>query len=281
MYPIPNISEIELTNLCNANCVTCPRFRIPERGYMSMDTINKISERLNETKIKKIKYCGLGEPTLHPHFNKFTKKLSRKFDLFLNTNGINLTPNFVDKNISYFDNIILSVPSLKKDIYEKLVGVNSFEIVKRNLDYLINSSKSTEIILYVVLNKININFKDDFKRYSKYNHVKVKFSGTCNRAISGFLENLIDFEINKKYNCYKTPTPGGYCKYSLNQIVIDWEGKYLFCASDISKKYILGNIWDDKVKNIHKKKIDIFQKGGVFDLCKNCNTYKKKGGKSN
>lgn len=272
---MPDLTEIELTNFCNANCMTCPRSHVPNKGYMAMDTLDKIIERLEEAGIKKVKYCGIGEPTLNPNFRKFTEKLKERFELFLNTNGINLTPSFIDKYISDLDKIIFSIPSLKKEEYEKLMGVNCFERINRNLDYLIENSQDTQIVLYVVLNKINLDSKDEFKKYEDYDNVEVLLSGTCNRAIPDFAKEIIDPRINDKYNCYETPTQEGYCKYSLNQIVIDWKGDYLFCASDIYKNHILGNVEDDKIEGIHKKKVDIFEKEKTPDLCKKCNTYRE------
>src|SRR4030067_1408539 len=62
--------HIELTNICDFNCVFCPKSAM-ERPYGYMDTklAKRIIEEIRENKLcDKITFHVMGEPTLHPDF---------------------------------------------------------------------------------------------------------------------------------------------------------------------------------------------------------------------
>jgi len=67
----------ELTNYCNLDCAFCNRMDVIKGGmpmrHMSEWTLNKILTNLKPHPLEDIKYTGLGEPFLHPTFDKMLK----------------------------------------------------------------------------------------------------------------------------------------------------------------------------------------------------------------
>lgn len=62
--------HIELTNVCDFNCVFCPKSEMKRNyGYMDTSLAKRIVTELKENKIcEKITFHVMGEPTLHPDF---------------------------------------------------------------------------------------------------------------------------------------------------------------------------------------------------------------------
>jgi MoaA/NifB/PqqE/SkfB family radical SAM enzyme len=62
--------HIELTNVCDFNCVFCPKDEMKRPyGYMDRDLAKSIIDTVREHGISdKITFHIMGEPTLHPHF---------------------------------------------------------------------------------------------------------------------------------------------------------------------------------------------------------------------
>ena len=62
---LPDIVQIESTNLCNAKCVFCPRDEMHRRqGVMEMDLFRKIADECAALGITHIRVHNYGEPFL-------------------------------------------------------------------------------------------------------------------------------------------------------------------------------------------------------------------------
>lgn len=90
--PVKRI-HVELTNICNLNCVFCPK-SVMTRPYGFMDTqLAKriISEIAKNRLCEKITFHVMGEPTLHPDFFEILDhSFKEKIKVGLTTNGTTL-----------------------------------------------------------------------------------------------------------------------------------------------------------------------------------------------
>lgn len=75
----PETLQFEITSMCNALCLGCPRTDttnfnhtkpcIPSKSIMSLDTITNIFGSRISKNIKRIEFCGtIDEPLMHPYF---------------------------------------------------------------------------------------------------------------------------------------------------------------------------------------------------------------------
>src|SRR5271165_5737017 len=64
--PLPTVMMIENTNLCNAECVMCPRELLSrKRGFMDFGLFEKIIREVSGLKRKPVTHLhGFGEPML-------------------------------------------------------------------------------------------------------------------------------------------------------------------------------------------------------------------------
>src|SRR4029077_3643696 len=65
---LPEIVQIESTNICNAKCVFCPRDEMHRRqGVMSLELFRKIVDECAELGITHVRVHNYGEPFLDRH----------------------------------------------------------------------------------------------------------------------------------------------------------------------------------------------------------------------
>jgi len=77
---------LEITNICNLDCVFCPKNARPKRR-MTVEEFDSLTERLRG-RIRFLYFHLMGEPMLHPHLNDFIRMAKEKgFVPILTTNG--------------------------------------------------------------------------------------------------------------------------------------------------------------------------------------------------
>ena len=81
--------RIEITNRCNAKCITCPRDKLTRPiEDMKMDYFTDILNQAQDLGAKLISLFGFGESLLNPRLEKMIELCSAYgFDTFLTTNG--------------------------------------------------------------------------------------------------------------------------------------------------------------------------------------------------
>ena len=114
----PKGINLELTNYCNLKCNFClnPSNNFREKGLMSDQIFNKIVDEVPQETI--ITLCGIGEPTLHPNFLNYIKKLnsdSKINTVFLVTNAHQLK----DEVISCVVDSIVSKITFSLDYFDQ------------------------------------------------------------------------------------------------------------------------------------------------------------------
>jgi MoaA/NifB/PqqE/SkfB family radical SAM enzyme len=113
-----------------------------------------------------IEIVGGGEPLLYKNFSSLATKV-KKNHLFglLVTNGVYLTRNMADHLLKIeWDTIRISFHAGNEDTYEAVNGKNDFNLVCKNINYLIRKKnnnkrweKKTFVGLMFVIQKLNIN----------------------------------------------------------------------------------------------------------------------------
>ena len=116
---------IETTNHCNLQCSFCNRHEvIGALQHMSVARFTELMERIKHQPIKEAKLMGMGEPFLHPEFDRICKTFK---DYFPSAKLISAT------NCQYSMNVATWFPnSLKYIDYLYLYWIMSISICKVN-----------------------------------------------------------------------------------------------------------------------------------------------------
>lgn len=289
----------ELTTRCNLECDMCTRKSLVEKGQLCVgDMDEKIVRRIIE-EIKKFHNhsknvyfvpMGLGEPLLYKGlFDLFRdiKNISKKIGIVLVTNGILLNKAYCKKLISLgVDQVCISLNTAKTSSYRQHMRVNAYDIVRRNIENLINlRNKNSDGLPSVFIQYIDYDnnqklYQEDIKRWSKI----MRYNDKCfvhpivNQA--GFFSGGNNFASSER----KFP-----CTQPLWRVAVKVNGDMYPCDSCLysgSKKIAplyLGNIMTEspfeQLADKNNKRFAVIKsmrKDDYSELpeCEKCNTYK-------
>ena len=228
-YPLFSILEFNLHGSCSRRCAFCPR--VDEHLWpnleeeLSMDLFDKILDDLKQLEYSgRIAFSGFSEPTMHSKLEIIIKKISEilpaaKTEIV--TNGDFLK---YENTKAYFD---AGLSHLFVSLYTN----------KRTQDYLLKLRSD--------LNLDQENFKIRPRNLGKKNNFGLSLN---NRAGS------VDYtRIGLKQEKI-LPLKRG-CNYPMYVLFVDYNGDCLICPDDWKKKKIVGNLKNEKIIDVWKKKI--------------------------
>ena len=121
--PLPTHIQVEPTTRCNALCGSCSRSSLANnqlKNDLQLETIERILETFPD--LKSIRLLGLGEPFLHPEFEKILKRLrERDIKIWLISNGSLLANDHIRRLLhTYIDDVGFSIDSADPDEFRAL-----------------------------------------------------------------------------------------------------------------------------------------------------------------
>lgn len=166
--------EIETTNLCPANCLTCPRELFSQKlGIMDFDLFKKIIDDAASYDIESIVLSGFGEPftdrLLFKRCEYIREKLP-KAEIYISSTCFLMTPDTYDDVIKYIDTVKISIFGFTKGTYEKFHrGSLKYEKTISNilgfLEKVKNLEKKPYTIGLLVVTDINKNEVNDWIKF--------------------------------------------------------------------------------------------------------------------
>jgi len=275
--------DIEPTNACNLKCPMCPRTVMLQENKskfnissMDLETFKKIIDEAVEIGVYSIKLNWLGEPLVHPNIVDMVKYAKAKgiVDVMFNTNGVALDENMSIKLIEAgLDKIFFSFDSPFKEKYEEIrVGANfekTLNNIKRFVEIRNEKGKDTPLTrVSMVLMETN------HDEYAKFVDL---FKDIVDVVAYVEYREPVSKETKKDYNEQFA------CSQLWQRMFIAADGDVIVCCVDSQKEYIVGNIYNDTIKNIWKNKkygnIRQFHKNGEYykiGMCAKCDLPCKK-----
>ena len=175
----PLFVHFECTYRCNMKCAFCNVWR--KNIFKSEATTRELEQRLLECwdlGCSLVSFTG-GEPLLRKDLGELLEFSSRKLGLFtgLVTNGILLDKN-IDVLSKYVDALAVSFDVNHKQTFNRTRGVDTFEKVKKNIEYA--GRMGVEIELLSVITKETFEFIDDTIEFAKSLELPIHFSPVDN-----------------------------------------------------------------------------------------------------
>ncbi len=227
--------DVMATELCNRDCVFCPRgYGYPNLNlHMDLEIVEKVARDLaNSHYENRILYCGFGESLLYKHLIEsikiFKEHMPWQENIHIVTNGDKLDYNMIMKLLD------AGINKFFVSLYDGIEQVHHFEKL-----FCSAGVKHDQYIL---------------QKYYKSEEEQFGFLHLSNRAGYLFSEKL-DLGCNVPF-------------YAMS---LHYNGDVLLCSHDWEKKQIMGNVMNDTVQNIwlESQKLWSFRKA----LKKNRNCY--------
>ena len=144
---------VMLNTYCNYKCVFCNNPGMPVKERLPLDRLKSLCEVASKMDIS-----GYGEVMTHPEFPQIIQYLTdKKVAIRLTTNGFLL--NADNRKLiaeSTIKRMVISVNSLNRETYKKLMGVDGLPTVLANIEELVKVFKG-ELIFSFVMNAYNFN----------------------------------------------------------------------------------------------------------------------------
>ena len=264
--------EIETSTVCNWKCDYCPNSiysRKPQ--HMELPLFKLILQRAKEYRhIKYVTLHSYNEPTLHPHFTELVDEVYRYgFRLMLYTNGSHLDEGKIQHMLRFgnLKGIVFNLPSLDRDVMEKMTGSSDYDAVIHAIDTAIKNGIDVTFSVQGKGEK-RINARSEIGK--KYPGCKIISHDSFDRA--GALTN----EYRQNYALEADFMEG--CITMNEAVNITINGDLALCCNDYNHRHLFGNLkehtWDSLLSgaaytNI-KKTIWGGQKAPTTFICRHC-----------
>ena len=271
-YPL-NIS-IEITNHCNLNCIMCHNDKISRaKGYMPMSLYKKIiDETAKEQPSTRIWLDFYGEALLAGWKLYYMIDYAKKTGLTnvcINTNGTLMKPEFAEMLIDAgVDYISLDCDGYSKEVYEKIRVNGDRDVFYSNVEYLLKyrEEKKADTIIDIKVIEMEQNRHEVDKIVSYWSS---KGAWTAVRRCATWVGVTDDGVTDNNVRIA--------CGHSIGTAAISWDGIVAGCAFDCDLKMSCGNIYEDSIKDIWKRRNDSFVKlqlehrwDELPEICKKC-----------
>jgi len=167
----PSSLNLMMIDTCNSQCIMCGKdYKTNGSGdSLSFEDIRKIYSHLNMRQVVDVIYGGGGEPFLNKDLADIAAYTHRHYPVVQHTvisNFISWKPTVVRRLLDSRVHFLVSVNAAKKDTFQNVSGMNSFERVIINVRQLValrrEMEASVRISLSIVLMKQNIGELCDF-----------------------------------------------------------------------------------------------------------------------
>ena len=269
---LPDIVQIESTNLCNAKCVFCPRDEMHRRqGIMDMDLYKKIVDECAALGITHVRMHNYGEAFLD---RQLVEKVRYAKDKGIAEVGVISNGSLITKEIAAgmidagLDAINISVDASGKETFERTRVNLEYDTVIDNIRNLVRlrnerGRKRPKLILSFVRQD---NSADEQAFIREWSQVADKVHITDLHNWAGTLNATS--EVN--YPCYRLWLT----------FTVLWDGRVSLCCADFDGRNVLGDLRTSTIAQIWNApayravRRQHLESGGP-EICRSCDLPKK------
>jgi radical SAM protein with 4Fe4S-binding SPASM domain len=269
---LPDIVQIESTNLCNAKCVFCPRDEMHRRqGVMDMDLFKKVVDECAALGITHVRVHNYGEPFLDKQLVEKVRYAKNKgiAEVGMISNGSLITEELARGMIDAgLDAINISVDASGKETFERTRVHLKYDDVIGNVRTLArlraeSARKRPKLILSFVRQN---NSADEQAFISEWSRIADKIHITDLHNWAGTLNTNSDV----RYPCYRMWLT----------FTVLWDGRVSLCCADFDGRHILGDLRTSTIAQVWNSpayravRRQHLQHGGP-EICRSCDLPKK------
>ena len=269
---MPEIVQIESTNICNAKCVFCPRDEMHRRqGIMTFELFRKIVDECVELGITHVRMHNYGEAFIDKQLVEKVRYAKQKGiqEVGVISNGSLITEavarGMIDAGL---DAINISVDAAGKEVFEATRLGLKYDKVIANIERLVRmrtaSGKRRPKLILSFVRQNNSADEQAFIEHWRAIADKVHITDLHNWA------GTLNTESDVNYPCYR---PWLTC-------TVLWDGRVSLCCADFDGKIILGDLNTASIRDIwnaepyRDARRQHLESGGP-DICRACDLPRK------
>jgi MoaA/NifB/PqqE/SkfB family radical SAM enzyme len=266
---LPEIVQIESTNICNAKCVFCPRDEMHRRqGIMSFDLFRKVVDECAELGITHVRVHNYGEPFVDRQLVEKVRYAKQKGiqEVGMISNGSLITEPVARGMIEAgLDAINISVDAAGREVFESTRLGLKYDKVIANIERLVRiraelGQRRPKLILSFVRQN---NSADEQAFIEHWKGIADKIHVTDLHNWAGTLNT----ESDVNYRPWLTFT-------------VLWDGRVSLCCADFDGRHVLGDlntssiqeIWNaEPYRNARRQHLE----SGGPEICRSCDLPRK------
>jgi hypothetical protein len=269
---LPEIVQIESTNICNAKCVFCPRDEMHRRqGVMKFDLFRKIVDECAELGITHVRVHNYGEPFVDRQLVEKVRYAKARgiAEVGMISNGSLITEEVARGMIEAgLDAINISVDASGKEVFEATRIGLKYDKVIANIERLVRlraelGRRRPKLILSFVRQNDS---HDEQAFIEHWTRVADKIHVTDLHNWAGTLHTRSD--VN--YPCYRPWLT----------FTILWDGRVSLCCADFDGRHVLGDLNTSSIQEVWNgapyvaARRQHLESGGP-DICRSCDLPQK------
>lgn len=270
--PMPEIVQIESTNICNAKCVFCPRDDMERKqGVMAWDLFTKVTDECVALGITHIRLHNYGEAFVD---RKLVDKIAYAKQKGIREVGIISNGSLITEEVARgvvsagLDAINISVDAAGKDVFEATRLGLKYDKVMAGVEHILAARQA--------LGKTRPKLILSFVRQNNSTEEQAFIAKWGARADKIHITDLhnwagtLNHESDVRYPCYRPWLT----------FTVLWDGRVSLCCADFDGKHILGDlkthsiaeVWNsDTYRETRRAHLD---HGGPA-ICQSCDLPKK------
>lgn len=269
---MPEIVQIESTNMCNAKCVFCPRDDMHRKqGIMSVELFRKIVDECVELGITHVRMHNYGEALMDRNLVdkvRYAKERGIQ-EVGMISNGSLITETVARGMIDAgLDAINISVDAAGKEVFESTRLGLKYDKVIANIERLVRlRSESGRRRPKLILSFVRQNNSADEQAFIEH------WRAIADKVHVTDLHNwggTLNTESDVNYPCYRPWLT----------FTVLWDGRVSLCCADFDGKTILGDlnaasireIWNAEPYRLARRQH--LESGGP-DICRSCDLPRK------
>jgi MoaA/NifB/PqqE/SkfB family radical SAM enzyme len=269
---MPEIVQIESTNICNAKCVFCPRDDMHRRqGIMSVELFRKIVDECVALGITHVRMHNYGEAFMD---RKLVEKVKYAKDRGIKEVGMISNGSLITDHVARgmidagLDAINISVDASGKEVFESTRVGLKYDKVIANIERLVRlraeSGKRRPKLILSFVRQNNSADEQAFIEHWRAIADKIHITDLHNWA------GTLNTESDVNYPCYRPWLT----------FTVLWDGRVSLCCADFDGKTILGDlntqsiaeIWNaDPYRDVRRQHLE----SGGPDICRACDLPRK------
>jgi radical SAM protein with 4Fe4S-binding SPASM domain len=269
---LPDIVQIESTNLCNAKCVFCPRDEMHRRqGIMEMDLFRKIVDECAALGITHVRVHNYGEPFLDKQLVEKVRYAKAKGiqEVGMISNG-----SLIDEDVARgmidagLDAINISVDASGKETFERTRVNLKYDDVIGNIKTLVRlRGEAGKVRPKLILSFVRQDNSADEQRFiDEWKQIADKIHVTDLHNWAGTLNAKSDVQ----YPCYRL----------WQTFTVLWDGRVSLCCADFDGRHVLGDLRTSTIAQVWNSapyravRRQHLEHGGP-EICRSCDLPKK------
>ncbi len=268
----PSFITLELTNICNLNCIMCPRAKMKRKtGNMQFSLFKNIIDQVKDF-VEVVDLDLYGEFSFNPQWKEMIQ-YARSAGIFtvLNTNATlmdeTLVSNLMDSGLDFLN---ISFDGASKEVYEKVRQGANYEKTLSHIHNFLEKNKNIHTIIQMIKTTETEAETEKFRRIwsnSGADAVRIK-------EYMAFDPDKEELDPCKEKKIKMKASP---CLFLWKNLVVCWDGIVVPCCVDFDKINVLGDACEEKILDIwNGKPMQFLRKkhaGGEFrdvKLCRKC-----------